>query len=229
MKLTIDEVAQYLDLPAGTLKRWVRQGRIPIQKSGDGYVFKKSVLEKWAESHNLLFSDSEKNSVSAAQPEQENLLPVMRRGDIFYDLAGHDTETVLQSAVDRMDHLTEAERTELCLHLLDRERLTSTGIGKGIAIPHPRTPMPEIIGRPLIFTCFPEHPVAFNAVDRKAVFVLFILLSPSSRCHLHLLSRLSFCLREDSFVQFLRTKPQAEEIYARIADAEARLDQKESF
>ncbi len=229
MKLTIDEVAQCLDLPAGTLKRWVRQGRIPIQKSVEGYVFKKSVLEKWAQSHNLLFSDSEKDPASGAEPELENLLSVMRRGDIFYDLKGQNTETVLKSAVSMMDHLTEAERDELYRHLLERERLTSTGIGKGIAIPHPRSPMPEICPIPLIFTCFPDQPVEFSAVDRKSVFVLFILLSPSPKCHLHLLSRLSFCVRDDSFVQFLRTKPQAEDIYLRIAGAEARLEQKGMF
>ncbi|MGE0084740.1 MAG: PTS sugar transporter subunit IIA [Desulfococcaceae bacterium] len=227
MKLTIDEVAQCLDLPAGTLKRWVRQGRIPIQKNVEGYVFKKSVLEKWAQSHNLMFSDSEKDKV--LEPELENLLPVMRRGDIFYDLKGHNTETVLKSAVSMMDHLTEAERDELYRHLLERERLTSTGIGKGIAIPHPRSPMPEISPIPLIFTCFPDQPVEFSAVDKKTVFILFILLSPSSKCHLHLLSRLAFCVRDDSFVEFLRTKPEAEDIYLRIADAEARLEQKGMF
>jgi len=229
MKLTVEEVSQCLDLPAETLKRWVRQGRIPIQKSSEGYVFQKSVLEKWAQSHNLLFSDSEKDTVSAAEPEQETLVSVMRRGDIFYDLEGQDAETGLKSAVARMDHLTDPEQAELYRHLVDRERLTSTGIGKGIAIPHPRTPMPEISPRPLIFTCFPEHPLEFSAVDGKTVFVLFILLSPNPKCHLHLLSRLSFCLRDDSFVQFLRTKPEAEDIYARIAGAEAGLEHRGMF
>ncbi|MEE4356952.1 MAG: PTS sugar transporter subunit IIA [Desulfococcaceae bacterium] len=224
MKLTINEVAQSLDLPPSTLTRWIRQGRIPIQKSGDSFVFKKDVLEKWAENHNLLFKAPEKNLPPAA-PEPENLLPVMQRGGIFYGLAGEDAESILKAATARMDFLSDENRSELYEHLLAREQLTSTGIGKGIAIPHPRTPLPEIIANPMIVTCFPENPLDFHAVDKKAVFILFILLSPNPKCHLHMLSRLSFCVRDDAFVRFLQTKPAAKEIYAGISDFETRLDQ----
>ncbi|MBW1759825.1 MAG: helix-turn-helix domain-containing protein, partial [Deltaproteobacteria bacterium] len=51
MKLTIKEVARSLDLPSNTLERWVRQGRIPMRRTGNTCMFKKSVLEKWAKNH----------------------------------------------------------------------------------------------------------------------------------------------------------------------------------
>jgi PTS system nitrogen regulatory IIA component len=56
MKLTINEVAQCLRLPVTTVDRWIRQGRIPIQKSSNGYIFNESALEKWAAMYRLPFS-----------------------------------------------------------------------------------------------------------------------------------------------------------------------------
>ncbi|MCK4619694.1 MAG: excisionase, partial [Desulfobacterales bacterium] len=61
-------------------------------------------------------------------------------------------------------------------------------------------------------------------VDDKAVFVMFILLSTSIKNHLHLLSRLAFCVRDDSFVEFLRTYPDSSSLLSRIADSENLLD-----
>jgi PTS system nitrogen regulatory IIA component len=108
--------------------------------------------------------------------------------------------------------------------LLEREALTSTGIGKGVAIPHPRAPLPEEIDNSLITTCFLEKSIDFEAVDDRVVFVMFILLSTSIKNHLHLLSRLAFCVRDDSFVEFLRTYPDTSSFLSKIADCENLLD-----
>jgi nitrogen PTS system EIIA component len=54
MKLTIDEVAQCLDVPLSTVERWIRQGRIPVGKSGGECIFQKPILEVWAKKHNFL-------------------------------------------------------------------------------------------------------------------------------------------------------------------------------
>jgi PTS system nitrogen regulatory IIA component len=108
--------------------------------------------------------------------------------------------------------------------LLEREHLTSTGIGKGVAIPHPHDPLKDMIKNSLISTCFLEKPIDFKAVDGRPVFVMFILLSSSRKIHLHLLSRLSFCIRENAFVEFLKTSPDSSAYFLKIADFEKQLD-----
>ncbi|HSQ86124.1 MAG TPA: helix-turn-helix domain-containing protein, partial [Desulfobacterales bacterium] len=77
MKLTIHEVAQCLRLPVSTVERWIRQGRIPIQKAGDDYLFNESTLEKWASIYKLPFSLPEKVNTEPQQTKMENLLPAM--------------------------------------------------------------------------------------------------------------------------------------------------------
>ncbi len=229
MKLTIREISKCLDLPLNTVERWIRQGRIPIRKVGDDCTFEKAVLENWAKTHHLSFSLSQKEKQNPAASEPESLSAAMERGGVFYNISGDDTETVLKAAVSHISFLSQAAREELYERLLERERLTSTGIGKGIAVPHPRSPMSENLQHPVIITFFLEKPADFRAVDAQPVSVLFILLSPSTQTHLHLLSRLAFCLRNELFINFLKTNPASEALFSIIADFEKQLDSSNYF
>ena len=228
MKLNLNEMARCLDLPVSTIDRWIRQGRIPINRSGNGCIFNPSILEKWAFNHGLSFStpDKENKIFKKQSVKLENLLPAMKRGGVFYDIKGADVSSVLNSAVDKVPVLP-INKERLYERLLEREALTSTGIGKGVAIPHPRTPLPEAIDNSLITTCFLEKSIDFEAVDDRPVFVMFILLSTSIKNHLYLLSRLAFCVRDNSFVEFLRTYPATSSFLSKIADCENLLDKAE--
>jgi PTS system nitrogen regulatory IIA component len=225
MKLNLNDMARCLDLPVSTVDRWIRQGRIPINRSGNACIFKRSILKKWAFNHGLPFfsPNEEKETYKEQNLELTNLLPAMQLGGVFHDIKGDDVESVLKSAVDNVPVLP-VNKEGLYERLLEREALTSTGIGKGVAIPHPRATLPEEIDNSLITTCFLEKSIDFKAVDDRPVFVMFILLSTSIKNHLHLLSRLAFCVRDDSFVEFLRTYPDSSSLLSRIADCENMLD-----
>jgi PTS system nitrogen regulatory IIA component len=229
MKLTIHEIAQSLYLPLGTVRRWIRQGRIPIHKSGSGYVFNEAILTKWAEAHNLTFSPPKKGPEKQQHLELDTLSSAFARGGVFHDIKGDDVPTALKAALEKINVLTNSSKEKLYKRLLERENLTSTGIGKGVAIPHPRGPLPDADYRPVIITCFLEKPIDFSALDNKPVFVMFILLCPSVKIHLHLLSRLAFCIRDDSFVDFLRTAPSSKELLLKIAGFEEQIDRSDQY
>lgn len=229
MKLTIHEIAQSLYLPLGTVRRWIRQGRIPIHKSGSGFVFNEAILSKWALAHNLTFSPPKKGPEKQQDPELENLFSAIKRGGVFYDVKGDDVASTLKVAVESINVLNNHSKENLYQRLLERENLTSTGIGKGVAIPHPRSFLSDADYRPFITTCFLEKPIEFAALDNKPVFVMFILLCPSVKSHLHLLSRLAFCIRDDSFVDFLKTFPSSDKLLLKIADFEEQLDRTDQY
>jgi nitrogen PTS system EIIA component len=223
MKLTINEVAESLRVPVSTVDRWIRQGRIPIQRTDNGYLVDESTLEKWAKMYKLPFSLPKKSKASKHQAPPDTLLPAMKRGGILYNIKGDDRETALKNAVDNIHFLSGNIKDAMYQGLLEREHLTSTAVGKGVAIPHPRAPLHDLISNALIATCFLAAPVDFHAIDGRPVFVMFILLSPSTKTHLHLLSRLSFCIRENSFVEFLKTTPDSTTFFSKIADFENRF------
>lgn len=144
-------------------------------------------------------------------------------------MEGLEVHSVLESAVGKMSFLDNETKRELYERLLEREQLNSTGIGNGVAIPHPRSPLSHRFSKPSITTCFLEQPVDFGAVDDRNVFVLFILLSPHVKIHLHLLSRIAFFLRDDRFIAFLESHPGEEALLERIEEFEKHLDTSEAF
>jgi PTS system nitrogen regulatory IIA component len=101
--------------------------------------------------------------------------------------------------------------------LSERERLGTTGIGMGIAIPHGK--MPEI-GH--VFGMFArlERPIPFEAIDDQPVDLVFVLLAPevSGAEHLRALARVSRLLRDTAICQKLRGSDNADALYALLTD-----------
>ena len=103
--------------------------------------------------------------------------------------------------------------------LLQRERLGSTGLGQGIAIPHGKIPgLKSIVG---IFVRL-AVPVDFEAVDGEPVDLVFLLLAPegAGADHLKALARISRLLREGSAVEKLRASRDAAALYAVLTEGE---------
>lgn len=215
MRLTIDEVARRLDLPVRTVERWIRQGHIPSHRWGDDVVFDERELAAWARSHNLSFAGTRSMTQPEDEPEPVELVEAMRRGGVEYGVEGRDVESLLAAAVARLP-VPDEQREVVLERLLQREELSSTGIGGGVAVPHPRTPSADIVGAPMITTCFLAQPVDFGAVDGRPVETLFVLLSPSTKAHLKLLARLAFCLRDRAFLQVLAEAPDRERFFAEV-------------
>lgn len=224
MKRSINTIASAFDLPISTLDRWIRQGRIPVQRSGNDVCFTRSTLEKWAAAHNLSFFLESETSVPLLSAPPETLAAAMERGGVYHQVEGKTISGVLKSAVDRITTLAPDVREDLFFHLMERERLASTGIGNGIAIPHPRDPLSQPSGLPMVATCFLAEPVDFNAVDDFPVNILFLLIIPTVKLHLHLLSRLSYCIRNAAFTGFLKTRSDAAALIARVTSIESQLD-----
>ena len=224
MQRSLKTVADALELPLSTVERWIRQGRIPVQRSGNKAVFSPTALERWAASHQLPFSLGGGPADDRSPDEFDTLVAAMGRGKVCYGIDGSDAATVLHSAVGCLDFLSVEIRDELYHKLLERERLASTGIGNGIAIPHPRDPLARPPEAAIITTCFTEKPVPFGAIDDQPVSVLFLLISPTVKHHLHLLSRLSYCIRDRAFVDFLQSQPEENALHATVSEFEGRLE-----
>lgn len=223
MALTINEVALRLKLPVETIHRWIRQGKIPMRRSGETFIIRSEMLERWANEHKLEIQEQSDKGVAlqAETPEFDSILEAMQRGGVFYDLCASDRETALKAAVDHIPNISPDEVQPVYEKLLERELLASTGIGQGIALPHPRSQPDIALAMPQITTCFFANAVSFDAIDGQPVKVLMVLLSHSTKQHLTMLSKLSFCLRASDFRTYLMSQPPIEEIWSRIAAMES--------
>ncbi|MGB5156539.1 PTS sugar transporter subunit IIA [Desulfobacterium sp. N47] len=224
MKLKLAEFAACLNIPLKTVERWVRQGRIPIRQADDHCMFDEEIVGKWAEKHNISFTLSDHHRDETKESEKNALTSAMKRGGLHYEVPGDSVDDVLKNAVSLLPYIPEQDKETLYLKLIEREKLTSTGIGKGVAIPHPRSPMTGTGMKAFISTCFLKNKVDFGAIDGKPVSVMFLLICPSVKSHLYYLSRISFCLRDNSFINFLNSSPASEMFYEKIEAFEKRLE-----
>lgn len=104
--------------------------------------------------------------------------------------------------------------------ILTRERMGSTGIGKGIAIPHGK--LEEDALRAVGVFISLDQPIAFNAVDNQPVDLLFALLVPADQCkiHLHTLSLVAKRLVDKTVCRRLRLAQSDKELYAILIEDE---------
>jgi PTS system nitrogen regulatory IIA component len=119
----------------------------------------------------------------------------------------------LQELASQSARLTGVPDSAIYEALLQRERLGSTGIGEGIAIPHGKLPgLTHIFG--LIARL--DKPVDFEALDDQPVDVLVLLLAPegAGADHLKALARVARVLREPGLIERVRTTRDATALYA---------------
>jgi len=126
----------------------------------------------------------------------------------------------LQELSKRIADLAELENRDVFEILLDREKLGTTGVGNGIAIPHGKLEhLDKLHG---LFARL-ERPVEFDSIDERPVDLIFLLLAPESAGadHLKALAQVSRLLRDKSMCEKLRGSDSAEALYALLTDQTA--------
>ena len=130
--LTIEEVASYLRVSDRTVYDWAQKGEIPAGKIGTVWRFKKSEVEKWV-NERLSSGPSSKKVVEEVQ--MKNILSPDRV--VFINQSSkRDALVELSNVLATAPQVKNG--SELLSEILKREELMSTGIGRGIAIPHVR-------------------------------------------------------------------------------------------
>lgn len=226
MKLEISDIADRLNLNRDTVTRWIRQGKIPVVREGNKGIFNQDDLIEWAEKHKLVYRHPGEEREDDSDEDELILASAMRRGGVFNIQGTVEKNEALSLITSRVPGLSDGRKNILLEQIAAREKMSSTGIGKGVAVPHPRNPCPDLIDRPLIVTCLFEEGINFDSIDNVPVFAVFLLLSPSTEEHLNMLARLSFCIRENSFVDYLKTMPDQADLIERIESTESDMDQK---
>ena len=130
-------------------------------------------------------------------------------------------KALLAELASRAAQLLKFEERRLFDRLLERERLGSTGIGGGIAIPHGRM---TGLDRPRGLFARLAHPVDFDSIDERPVDIVFLLVAPegAGADHLKALARVSRLLRDRSLVDKLRKTETADALYALLTDTTTR-------
>ena len=134
---------------------------------------------------------------------------------VIANLRAANKRQALQELAKRCAALTGRHERAIFEVLLERERLNTTGIGNGTALPHGRlADLPRLYG---LFARL-ERPIDFEAIDNQPVDLIFMLLTPTSAGadHLKALARVSRLLRDRKMCEKLRGSDTADALYRRV-------------
>lgn len=148
-----------------------------------------------------------------------SLEDVLERDSIIENLGAVEKREVLEEMVtDLCEKVSGLNKEKLLEVLLEREKLGSTGIGYGVAIPHGKM---KDLKRVLVSFARSRKGVDFQATDEKPVHLFFLIVAPenSTASHLKILSDISRILKESDFRKKLQRARDKDEIYRIIMDA----------
>ena len=212
--LMVSDVVHMLHVPEATVYRWIRQGDIPCIVRRGKHYFNQSTLLTWADSKHIFLKEkiSAKNKIEKRIiPKSLPLVNSLKAGNVFKKVPSITMETLFKEIAFLLNLPKNVK--EILPDLLEqREILSSTGIGNGIAIPHPKIQIGTEIFQSMVGTFFLETPLEFKASDGIPVFVVFVIISKNSSNHLKLLSQLTNFLNHSNTINFLKQEPSLENI-----------------
>lgn len=129
---------------------------------------------------------------------------------------------VIEELVDSLlaaGEIAADQRDDIIASIIKREELGSTGIGRGVAVPHTKHPsVQKLVGTVGVS----EEGVDFDSLDGERVQLFFLLISPPERPgdHLRALENISRQLRDETFCRFLKQSKTAEDIHQLLEEAD---------
>jgi len=150
----------------------------------------------------------------------ERLAELIERGGFYPNLPGTNPEEVLKAFIDALPPVPSVQADKLLTAVLEREALMPTGIGGGIALPHPRNPLAATEGERFVALAFLETAVNWNSLDGVKVDTLLLIVSSSAKQHLQTLSEITFFCRQKDFCRLLKERAPLEEMLRFITEAE---------
>ena len=223
MQLTVREVSKCLNVSEATVIRWVRQRNLPARRVAGQHRFNRVEVMEWATANQIKVSPEVFKHLQVDEEPVPMLAEALAEGGIVYDLPSANKEQALRAVVHELPVPKDTNR-ELLVHLfLAREASASTALGNGIAIPHVKSPIVVSVVKPMITLAFLAEPIDFGAFDGKPVHTFFTIISPTTRGHLQLLSRLSIALHDGPFREVLGRKAPRAEILREVRRIESSL------
>jgi excisionase family DNA binding protein len=208
--LTIREVARYLKMNERSIYKLAHQGLIPTVKIASQWRFRKNLIDAWLENQ---MSSSATKAVPDGNSVHVPVSGLLRPEGIKIDLAGHRKDEVLEELADLMVEAHGIRDRDIFLReILNRERLCTTAIQRGVAMPHPRRNGRQFTRTPaVVFGCSREG-IDFGSLDGELTHLFFMLCAPEDHLHLKIMAAINKLLTDTQVHEGLLAAASGEEV-----------------
>jgi PTS system nitrogen regulatory IIA component len=227
--ISIEELATRIGRDRRDVEKLANRGRIPGRKVGGVWQFHPTEIRHWLEHELRGFSDTELAALEEGQrsEETEEATPILQRMTaelVQVPLQGRTKRSVIESLIEVAGRTWQIWEPATVLNaVLEREEIFSTGFENGVAIPHPRNPLPDVLGQSILAFGRTLSGIPFGAPRRQLSDLFFLVLCQDSRSHLHVLARLGRLIQSPGFLDELRAAETSSAAYQVIAQADKEL------
>jgi PTS system nitrogen regulatory IIA component len=227
------QVSAYLHMDLRELVKLASRGQIPCHKVRGKFEFTKSDIDHWVEAqmHTLdrdRLAKIEKG-VSAHHgfdADASLVTPLIPPNGLAVPLKAKTRDAVIRGLVDLACRAELVyDRDLLVREIRDREELCSTALAPGVALPHPRHPLPYDISASFITVGLTTSGIPYGSADGSLTRLFFLICCKDDRTHLHVLARLGQMLHKPAAIEELCSARGTEELARMLRNREeATLD-----
>jgi len=224
----LQELATYLQRDAREVSKWASRGYLPGQKVSGEWRFHRAEINQWLETQMRGYDEQELTAIEKGDNQhtgEEPLLSVhLSEATTAVPLQASTRKSVLKELVSLAERSWQVYDSEAILTAIEaREEMGSTAQANGVAIPHPRRPLPNALGESLIAFGRTATGIPFGAPSGIETDLFFLVACRDDRTHLRVLARLSRLMLRPNFLDSLRAAQTAAETFHLIEEAEREL------
>ena len=226
---TLDDLIQRLGQDRRQVEKLVNRGVIPGRRVGGDWRFNENEITHWLEQELRGFDDDglaqfEQSQLSSELQTQSPISMLLAVETCEVPLDAGTRPAVLQALIELAGRTWQIWDPAAVLKAVkEREDVLSTGFDNGVAIPHPRNPLPDALGQSIIAFGRTLSGIPFSAPGRSMTDLFFLVLARDAATHLQILARLGRILQRDGFVQELRHAESGQEAFRLLIAADQQI------
>jgi PTS system nitrogen regulatory IIA component len=220
--MTTKELADYIKLNEKTVLKMAQKGNIPGIKIGNQWRFHIEAVDQYIQKGIVERTpDKELDQIISTT---EHIIPFSRLIKpelIELDLKAGTIGTVLENLAgiaERSGIL--GDRQKLLTELKAREKMLSTAVGQGVAVPHPRHPHPGLFRYPNIVLLRTAKGMDMKAPDKKKVRLFFMTCAPNVFVHLRLLAKIAKVIQRKGVIESFMEAGNREDVIRLLLELE---------
>jgi PTS system nitrogen regulatory IIA component len=222
------QLASYLRRDVREVSKLATRGHLPGRKVGGQWRFARAEINHWIETRMHEYSEQQLTALEEGgdrSPEAEPLIgTLLSQASMAVPLGARTRDSALRDLVHLAEQSWQVCEPEAILTAIrQREELASTALESGVAIPHPRRPLPNALREALVAYGRTASGIPFGEPSGQLTDIFFLVCCRDDRTHLQVLARLSRLLLRPGFLEALRAADNVAATWDVIAEAEGAL------
>jgi PTS system nitrogen regulatory IIA component len=226
--MTLEELAEYIRRDRREVSKLADRGQLPGRKVSGEWRFARAEIDHWLETQLPVYTEEQLHALETrdCQRAGEEMLvsALLGKQCVAVPLAATTRASVLRELV-RLAELSQQvyDPASILQAIRQREERGTTALESGVALPHPRRPLPAAIGESVLAFGRTTSGIPFGAPRGGLTDMFFLVCCQDEKSHLRVLARLSRLLLRPGFVDALRAAETPEDTWATIESTERAL------